>query len=184
MKVVCESGAHLFLKSCMRCRKAQMEVCLALDRRNSAYLLENSRSPSCLLRSRPAGSSCLKPSKATFPITSTTSLASFMSFLDTHRLQVFFKYISNPPRSSSDVLALHRTSHLSLASRSTSAGSSHGVSTCLPRDRKRSTSSSSLRTFQNNPKHFNSEEVNLAVRPVRFTWQEAMKANRRGPPGG
>lgn len=52
--------SHLFLTPCTRCRKAQMELCLALDRRNSAYLLENSMSPSCLLRSRPADSSCLK----------------------------------------------------------------------------------------------------------------------------
>lgn len=64
-------ASHLFLKPCMRCRKAQMELCLALDRRNSAYLLENSRSPSCLLRSRPVDSSCLKPPKTHFwsPIT-------------------------------------------------------------------------------------------------------------------
>ncbi len=52
--------SHLFLTLCMRRRKAQMELCLALDRRNSAYLLENSMSPSCLLRSRPADSNCLK----------------------------------------------------------------------------------------------------------------------------
>lgn len=35
---------HLFLKPCKRCRKEQMELCLALNRRNSAYLCENSRS--------------------------------------------------------------------------------------------------------------------------------------------
>lgn len=38
--------------------------------------------------------------------------------------------------------------HLSLTSRSASAGFSHGASTCLTRDRTRSTSSSSLRTLQ------------------------------------
>lgn len=52
--------SHLFLTLCMRRRKAQKELCLALDRRYSAYLLENSMSPSCLLRSSPADSRCLK----------------------------------------------------------------------------------------------------------------------------
>lgn len=55
--------SHLFLTLCMRRRKAQKELCLALDRRYSAYLLENSMSPSCLLRSSPADSSCLKHSQ-------------------------------------------------------------------------------------------------------------------------
>lgn len=50
---------HLFLTPCMRRKKAQMVVCLAFDRKNSAYLLENSISPSCLLRFRPADS-CLE----------------------------------------------------------------------------------------------------------------------------
>lgn len=52
--------SNLFLTLCIRRRKAQMELCFALDRKNSAYLLENSISPSCLLRPRPAVSSCLK----------------------------------------------------------------------------------------------------------------------------
>lgn len=56
--------SHLFLMPCMRRRKEQMELCLALDRRNSAYLLENSMSPSCLRRSRPADNSCLKHSQS------------------------------------------------------------------------------------------------------------------------
>lgn len=52
--------SHLFFMPCMRRRKAQIEVCLALERRNSEYLFENSMSPSCLLRSRPEDISCLK----------------------------------------------------------------------------------------------------------------------------
>lgn len=50
---------YLFLTPCMRRRKAHVDVCLALDLRNSAYLLENSMSASCLLRSKPGDSSCL-----------------------------------------------------------------------------------------------------------------------------
>lgn len=56
---MCGQVSHLILTLCIRRRKEQMELCLALERRNSAYLLENSMSPSCLLRSRPADSRCL-----------------------------------------------------------------------------------------------------------------------------
>ncbi|TNN44486.1 hypothetical protein EYF80_045308 [Liparis tanakae] len=51
----------LLVTSRRRRRKAQAELCLAFDRRNSEYRLENSMSPSCLRRSGPAdSSSCLE----------------------------------------------------------------------------------------------------------------------------
>lgn len=146
-----------------------MELCLALDRRNSAYLLENSRSPSCLLRSRPAESSCLKPPKATFLITF-NSAGSGLFFTHTdYTLFCFlhpFKFLSGAVQmlwTCEDVCGCLVWTHLSLASRSASAGFSHGASTCLTRDRKRSTSSSSLRTLPQKRKHLYSEEVNFGV---------------------
>lgn len=54
------AASHLLLTLCRRRRKAQAELCLAFDRRNSEYRLENSMSPSCLRRSGPADSSCLE----------------------------------------------------------------------------------------------------------------------------
>lgn len=67
-RVALAQVSHLILTLCIRRRKEQMEVCLALERRNSAYLLENSMSPNCLLRSRPADSRCLLTKSTAKPI--------------------------------------------------------------------------------------------------------------------
>lgn len=73
--------------------------------------------------------------------------------------------------------------HLSLASRGSPAGFSHGASTCLKPCSKRSTSSSSLRTFQKNQITFTQKNWTL-MWTAWFTWKEAMKLNRRGQPAG
>lgn len=85
--------SHLFFTPCMRCRKAQIEVCLAFERRNSEYLFENSMSPSCLLRSRPEDISCLKHNHVNIHITvafcDATSQFYVHQFLDINTFFVF-----------------------------------------------------------------------------------------------
>lgn len=80
--------AHLLLTPCIRRRKVQMDLCLALDRRNSAYLWENSMSPSSLLRSKPADSSSLKNNNCI--ITGSHSLIKIRLLMYVRSLNAFF----------------------------------------------------------------------------------------------
>lgn len=147
----------------MRCRKAQMELCLALERRNSAYLLENSRSPSCLLRSGPAESSCLKPPKTAHTFHFVKSIFRALYF-------IYSPEIKNPPESGlqKSVKRVQQWGvHVSDARQETS----HLI--FISEDIKK-------RTFYSKT----DQKTRTLMLTAWFTWQEVMKPNRRGSPAG
>lgn len=154
----------------MRCRKAQMELCLALERRNSAYLLENSRSPSCLLRSGPAESSCLKPPKTHFWTPFTAHTFHFVKSIFRALYFIYSPEIKNPPESGlqKSVKRVQQWGvHVSDARQETS----HLI--FISEDIKK-------RTFYSKT----DQETRTLMLTGWFTWQEVMKPNRRGSPAG